>query len=343
MKAIVFYQYGDVDQLKWVDVPEPVLDSDEVLIKIKACALNHLDIWERLGLPGMNVRFPHISGSDIAGKVERVGKKVKGIKKGQRVVVSPGISCGKCEFCKRGYDSLCAGYKMMGLQLDGGYAEYVKAKAHAILPVSSRWSLAEWSAIPLVFVTAWHMLVTRARLKKGETVLVHAAGSGVGSAAIQIAKWLGATVITTASSLQKLDKARKLGADFGIQYKEHDFLEEVHRITKGRGVDVVFEHIGPETWAKSLRSLCRGGRVVTCGATSGREVNLDLRFLFVKQISVLGSYMGGIKELREVFKLVEKGKLKPVVDSTFPLKDARRAQEKMLKRGQFGKIVLVNP
>lgn len=342
MKAVVFYQHGDLDQLKWTDVPKPVLNSKEVLVKVKACALNHLDIWERQGLPGIPISFPHISGSDIAGEVEKWGKEVRGFRKGNRVVISPGISCGKCEYCRTGYDSLCADYKMIGLQVDGGYAEYVKAPARALIPVSSRCSFAEWASVPLVFLTAWHMLLTRAQLKKGETVLVHAAGSGVGSAAIQIAKWKGATVITTASSDEKLEKARKLGADYGIQYKKRDFVEEVQKITQRHGVDVVFEHIGSETWAKSIRSLARRGRLVTCGATSGREVSLDLRFVFVKQLSILGSYMGGFQELREVLALVEKGKLKPVVDSTFPLPEARKAQEKMLKRGQFGKIVLVN-
>ncbi len=342
MKAVIFRRHGGPEELEWAEVPEPCLEPEEVLIKVRACSLNHLDIWERQGLPGIPVPLPHISGSDIAGEVAKTGGRVKGIRDGERVIASPGASCGNCEFCRKDFDSLCASYFILGLQVNGGYAEYVKVPGRSVIPVSDKLSWAEWAAVPLVFLTAWHMLVTRARLQKGETVLIHAAGSGIGSAAIQVAKFLGGRVITTASSSEKLEKARSLGADDPINYKTHDFTERVLEITQGRGVDVVFEHIGPDTWAGSVRSLAKGGRLVTCGATSGREVNLDLRFLFAKQLSFLGSYMGGKRELDEVLKHVAEGKFKPVVDSTFPLQNARQAQERMLGREQFGKIVLVN-
>jgi NADPH:quinone reductase-like Zn-dependent oxidoreductase len=341
MKAIIFERHGGLEELKWVSVPDPKPSEGEVLIKVRACALNHLDIWERQGLPGVSVPLPHISGSDIAGEVAQLGPGVKKIKTGSKVLVSPGISCERCDYCRKGYDSLCPEYRLVGLQIDGGYAEYVKVPVRALHPISDKYSFEEWAALPLVFLTAWHMLITRAKLARGETVLIHAAGSGIGSAAIQVAKWRGAMVIATAGSEEKLKGARSLGADYAIHYKQRDFADEVRRITENRGADVVFEHIGPETWAKSMASLAKGGRLVTCGATSGPQVTMDLRFLFAKQLSVLGSYMGGRKELAEVLLLAEQGRLKPIVDSTYPLGEARKAQERMLERKQFGKIVLI--
>ena len=341
MKAIAFDKHGGLEVLNWMELPEPTLNSGEVLVKVKACALNRLDIWVRQGLPGITIPLPHILGSEITGEIAKVGPGVSGIKAGDRVMISPGTSCGHCEFCARDYDSLCAEYRIMGFQVDGGYAEYAKAPAKSIIKISSKLSYEEWATVPLVFLTAWHMLVTRAALKPGETVLVHAAGSGIGSAAIQLAKWLGAIVLTTAGSEEKLAHAKSLNADHLINYKKQDFAKEARRITQNRGVDVVFEHIGPETWTKSLASLAKGGRLVICGATSGPQATIDLRFLFVKQLSLIGCYMGGLKELLKVLKLVEAGKLRPVLDSTFPLKEAAKAQQRMLNREQFGKIVLV--
>lgn len=340
MKAVVFYEHGGVDKLKYTDVPAPEISPFEVLVRVRACALNHLDIWVRQGMPGVRIPLPHIPGCETAGEVSRVGTQVKGINVGDRVLVAPGICCGRCHFCLSNWDSLCSEYKIMGYQVDGGYAEFVKAPWENIIHISDRLSLEEWASIQLVFLTAWHMLVTRANLKVGETVLVHAAGSGVGSAAIQVAKLLGARVIATAGNAEKLDKAKELGADDVINYTKEDFPTVVKQLTNQRGVDVVFEHIGPETWQKSLASLSKGGRLVICGATSGPTVEVDLRFLFVKQLSIFGSYMGSRKELFDVLKLVEEGKLKPVIDTTFPLKDAAKAQQHMLDRKQFGKIVL---
>lgn len=338
MKTVVIHKHGDVDRLIYTDVPKPQISNDEALVCVRACALNHLDIWTRQGMPGIKIPMPHILGCDIAGEVAEI--KSSKIKIGTKVIVSPGISCGQCEFCKTGWDSLCDQYQILGLQVDGGYAEFVKVPAQNLIPVSNRYSFEEWAACPLVYVTAWHMLMTRAELKKGETVLIHAAGSGVGSAAIQVAKMQGATVITTIGSDAKEKKAEELGADHMINYKKKDFAKEVQALTNGKGVQVVFEHIGTDTFTKSLACLSKKGRLVTCGVTSGGNVQIDLRFLFVRQHSLLGSYMGGKSELEQVIKHLEAGRLKPVVDTIFPLEQARNAHQKMLDRKNFGKIIL---
>lgn len=343
MKAVIFKEHGAVDRLLYTEVPVPKIGPEEVLVRVRACALNHLDIWTRQGMPGVKIPLPHILGCDVAGEIAEVGSKVKAKKIGARVLVAPGISCGQCKWCREGWDSLCPEYKLVGFQIDGGYAEYVKIPARNLIPVSNRYSWTEWAACPLVFLTAWHMLHTRAQLKKGETVLIHAAGSGVGSAAIQVAKLMGARVLTTVGSPEKEKPAKKLGADAVIHYKKTDFADEVKKHTKGEGVDVVFEHTGAETFIKSLASLSKRGRLVTCGVTSGGQIQLDLRFLFVRQHSILGSYMGGRKELEHVIKLLERGQLTPVVDSIFPLSEAAKAQLRMLERKNFGKIVLEAP
>ena len=340
MKAVIFKQHGDLNRLIYADLPEPKIGADEVLIRVRACALNHLDIWTRQGMPGVTVSFPHILGCDIAGEVEKIGPEVKTVRAGTRAVVSPGISCGRCKWCESGWDSLCSDYKILGFQIDGGYAEFVKVPTRNLIPIANQYSWEEWAACPLVFLTAWHMLVTRAQLKEGESVLIHAAGSGVGSAAIQLAKMIGAKVITTVGSDEKEKMARKLGADHIINYKKADFSKEVRAITQKEGVDVVFEHIGAETFVKSLASLAKKGRLVTCGVTSGGMVQMDLRFLFVRQHTIMGSYMGGRSELNQVMDHIKAGRLKPIVDSTFPLEKARDAQKRMLERKNFGKIVL---
>ena len=341
MRAVFFREHGGVEKLEYGYLPEPAPGPGEVLVRVKACALNRLDIWTRQGMPGVKIPLPHILGCDIAGEVAKLGSGVRGFSLRQKVLIAPGISCGRCQYCRTGWDSLCDHYRIMGFQVDGGYAEYVKAPARNLIPISKKWTFEEWAAVPLVFLTAWHMLVTRAQLKKGESVLIHAAGSGVGSAAIQIAKYLGARVFTTVGSDEKIKRAKALGADEVINYEKKDFSLELRRLNRSQGVDVVFEHIGPATFQKSLASLARRGRLVTCGVTSGPLVNLDLRFLFVRQLSVFGSYMGGLKELQTVVRLVRKKKLKPVVDQVFPLREASQAQARMLERKNFGKIVLV--
>jgi NADPH:quinone reductase-like Zn-dependent oxidoreductase len=341
MKATVFKEHGSVDKLVYTDFAEPEISSSEVLVKVKACGINHLDIWVREGMPGVTLPLPHILGCEITGEIAGIGGAVKGLSIGQRVLISPGINCGKCEFCLSSNDSLCHEFRIMGFQVNGGYAEYAKAPAENIIPISDKFSFEEWAAVPLVFLTAWNMLKTRGDLATGETVLIHAAGSGIGSAAIQIARLSGADVITTVGSDGKLEKARELGADHVINHSKEDFADKVNEFTNGRGVDLVFEHIGPDTWEKSMLCLKRGGRIVTCGATSGPTVSLDVRFLFAKQLSISGCYMGSRRDLLKILKLIESGRLKPVVDSVFPLKDAVAAQTKMLDRKQFGKIVLV--
>lgn len=340
MKAVIFKEHGDIDRLAYTDVPEPKIGPDEALVRVRACALNHLDIWTRQGMPGIEIPLPHILGCDISGEVAKIGTKASGIAEGTRVVAAPGISCGACTWCQSGWDSLCEQYKIIGLQVDGGYAEFVKVPARNLIPVSERYSWEEWAGAPLVFLTAWHMLVTRAQIQKGETVLIHAAGSGVGSAGIQLAKAFGARVITTVGSDEKEKRAKELGADEVINYAKTDFTKKARALTQNQGVDIVLEHIGAQTFEKSLHALSKRGRLVTCGVTSGGTVQIDLRFLFVRQHSILGCYMGSREELNKAIELLKKGRVKPVVDTVFPLREAREAQVRMLERKNFGKIVL---
>jgi NADPH:quinone reductase-like Zn-dependent oxidoreductase len=343
MKAVVFSEHGDANVLRYTDVPEPSPGARDVLLRVRACALNHLDIWVRRGMPGVKVPLPHIGGCDIAGEVAKVGEAVTKVGLGDRVLLSPGISCGECAQCLAGKDNQCRQYTLLGYMYDGGYAEYVKAPAVNALPIPANLSFEEAAAIPLVFLTAWHMLITRARLQPGEEVLILGAGSGVGSAAIQIAKITGARVIATAGSDAKLDKAKQLGADEVILHAKQDIAAEVKRLTNRRGVDIVFEHVGQATWEQSLRSLAIGGRLVTCGATTGYEAQIDIRYLFSRNLSILGTYMGGKAELFKVLELVGRGELRPVIDCVLPLGQAAEAQERLENREQFGKIVLGIP
>ena len=342
MKAVVVRQHGDVDRLRVEEVETPSPAPDEVLIQVKACALNHLDIWVRTGVPGQRMPLPIIPGSDIAGVVKKAGALVRGVKMGDRVVVSPGISCGRCAQCLSGSDNLCASYAIIGENRNGGCAEYVSVPGVNVIPIPGKLTFDEAAAIPLVFLTAWHMLVTRARVRPGDDVLVHAAGSGVSSAGIQIAKLLGARVIATAGSDAKLKKARELGAAETVNYKKLDFYEEVKKLTRRAGVDVILDHIGADTWDRNIRCLKTGGRLVTCGVTSGYEVATDIRYIFFRRLSVLGSTMGTKGELLTVMNLIERGMLRPVIDSAFPLADIAAAHKRMQERKVFGKII-VNP
>ncbi|HUI07836.1 MAG TPA: zinc-binding dehydrogenase [Verrucomicrobiae bacterium] len=343
MKAVIFREHGGVDKLEYTDVPEPKISADEVLVRVKACALNHLDIWVRQGL-GTSLEMPHISGCDISGEVAAIGSAVtaRRYSVGSRVIISPGVTDGVLdEYTSSGWDSASPSFDIMGRKRQGGYAEFAKAHYTDVVPVSDRLGFEEWAAVPLVTLTAWHMLVTRAKLRAGETVLVHAAGSGIGTMAIQLAKLCGASqVFTTAGSDEKAAKASALGADVVINYRRQDFAEEVLKLTNKRGVDVIFEHIGPETWPKNLLCLARLGRMVTCGATSGAQASVDIRYVYSRQLSIIGCFMGGRRELVEVLRLVEAGELRPIVDRVFPLKDAAAAQQYMLDRQNFGKIVL---
>jgi NADPH:quinone reductase-like Zn-dependent oxidoreductase len=340
MKAVIFSQHGGPEVLRYSDVAEPVIGSNDVLVRVRACALNHLDIWVRKGMPGVTIPLPHIGGCDIAGEVAKIGGDVSNVHAGERVMLAPGVGCGHCEQCLSGKDNQCRKYTLLGYIYDGGYAEYVKAPAVNALPMPATLSFEEAAAVPLVFLTAWHMLITRAQLKPSEEVLILGAGSGVGSAAIQIAKLTGARVIATAGSEAKLAKAKELGADELILHSKQNIADEIKRITNRRGVDVVFEHVGQATWEQSIRSMAIGARLVTCGATTGYEGKIDIRYLFSRNISILGTYMGGKAELFDVIELVRQGKLKPVVDTVLPLQEAAAAQHRLENREQFGKIVL---
>lgn len=340
MKAIRFHAHGRPEVLKWEDAPEPELRANEVLVCVKACALNHLDLWVRGGLPGVAFPLPHIPGSDIAGEVAKTGPDVTTVKVGQKVVLAPGVSCGKCAPCVSGNDNRCRQFTNLGYMIDGGCAEFVKCPEVNCLAYPENLSWVEASAVPLVFQTAWHMLIARAELQPGEEVLILGAGSGVGSAAIQIAKFFGARVIATAGTDEKLAKARELGADYLINHKAQRIRDEVKRVTNKRGVDVVFEHVGTATWDESVASLAVGGRLVTCGNTTGYDAKIDLRFLFSRQLSLLGSYMGVKSELHTVMKLVAAGRLKPIVDRVFPLAEAVAAHSYLEAGSQFGKVVL---
>ena len=340
MKAAIFRQHGGPEVLEYADVPEPQIRANEVLVAVKACALNHLDIFVRAGLPGVEIPLPHILGNDIAGVVREVGELVTWAKAGDEVMVQPGVSCGHCEACLSGEDNLCREYDIIGYRRNGGYAEFVAVPGVNIVPKPAELSWEEAAALPLVMITAWHMLVTRANVQPGEDVLVHAAGSGVGSIAIQIAKLRGARVLTTASSDEKLAKARELGADETINYTRDDWPKEVRRLTNKRGVDVVVEHTGAATWPGSISSLKNNGRLVTCGATSGFDARTDLRQVFYRHLSLLGSFMGSKSELLEALKFVREGKIRAVVDRVLPLSEARQAHELIEDRAQFGKIVL---
>lgn len=341
MKATIFKQHGGPQVLAYGEAPEPLVRANEVLVEVKACALNHLDIFVRNGLPGIEIPLPHILGSDVAGIVREVGELVTWVKPGDEVMVQPGVSCGHCQACLSGQDNLCREYDMVGYRRQGGYAELVAVPGVNVIPkpASLRWE--EAAALPLVTVTAWHMLVTRARVEPGEDVLVHAAGSGVGSIAIQIAKLRGARVITTASSEEKLARARELGADETIDYTRDDWPKEVKRLTNRRGVDVVVEHTGAATWSGSIAALKNNGRLVTCGATSGFDAQTDLRQVFYRHLTLLGSFMGSKSELLEAMKFVAAGKIRAVIDRVLPLSEARQAHELIENRAQFGKVVLL--
>lgn len=340
MKAIQYSEHGGVDVLRFVDAPEPTIGQGEVLVRVRACALNHLDIWIRRGIPGQKTPMPHIPGSDIAGEVARVGDGVTNVKPSDRVLLNPGISCGQCEKCLAGADNFCRAYTLFGQGLDGGCAEFVKTPAVNCVPMPEGISFEQAAAFPLVSLTAWHMLITRAQLLPSETVLVLAAGSGVGSAAIQIAKTSGARVIATAGSEAKLAKAKELGADEVINHSTQKISDEVKRMTNRRGVQVVFEHVGQATWEESIRSLEPGGRLVTCGATAGYDGKLDIRYLFTRQISLLGSFMGSKAELYPALELLRRGELKPVIDLVLPLEKCAEGHERLEHREQFGKVVL---
>lgn len=331
MKAVRFHRHGGPEVLTYEDAPDPEPRPGHVVVRVRACALNHLDIWQRRGLERVTIPFPHISGADVAGEVAETG---------ERVMLQPGLSCGRCAKCLAGRDNRCARYDVLGYQSDGGYAEYVRVPEANVIPIPAHVSFTEAAAFPLTFLTAWHMLFNRARIEEGDIVLVLAAGSGVGQAAVQLARHAGAFVIGTAGSDEKLALATRLGADATINHATADIAAEVKRITGGRMADIVVEHVGKETWEASVRSLARGGRVVTCGATTGHATSLDLRHLFARQLTFLGSYMGEKAELLKAARLFFGGIVRPAVDRVFPLAEAAEAHRYLEARRQFGKVVL---
>ncbi len=340
MRAIVVREHGGLDKLVMEEHPAPQLEAGRALISVRAVALNHLDLWVRRGVPGHRFPLPIIPGAEVAGVVEAIDGNSQGWKTGDEVLVAPGYSCTLCVACLSGQDQLCLSYGIFGESSDGGCAEILAVPIRNLLRKPPALSFAEAAALPLDLLTAWHMLVSRAQLRPGETVLIHAGGSGVGSAGIQIAKLWGATVIATAGSAEKAARARDLGASETILYREIDFSTEVRRLTAKRGVDVVFEHVGADTFERSLRSLARGGRVVTCGATTGGDVNVNLRLVFFKLLSILGSTMGSLGELHEIMKHVEAGRLKPIVDRVLPLEQIGEGHRILEAREAFGKVVL---
>ena len=340
MKAVRFHRHGGPEVLQYEDAPDPAPNADEALVRVKACALNHLDIWARNGLPSVEIPMPHISGSDVAGVVEEVPEEERTFAKGDEVIVNPGIGCGRCDRCLSGKDDQCKDYTIIGYGVDGGYAELVKVGRDHLVRKPAKMSFEEAASFPLVFETAYHMLATKARVGPGDTVLVLAASSGVGSAAVQLAKLFGARVIATAGDPEKMGRARALGADHVVDHYKDDVLSEVRRITEKQGVDVVVEHVGKATWSGSVKALAKGGRLVTCGATTGADVTTDLRYVYNKELTVYGSFMAGRGELLEVVRLFEQGRLKTVVDSVYPLQRAADAQAKMEGSKHFGKIVL---
>jgi NADPH:quinone reductase-like Zn-dependent oxidoreductase len=340
VQAVRFHQHGGPEVLRYESAPDPVLRPGWVVVRVRASALNHLDIWQRVGLDRVRIPLPHISGADVAGEIAAVGEGIADIKTGDRVMLQPGLSCGRCAKCLAGEDNFCRQYDVLGYQSAGGYAELVTVPAANVIALPSAIDFVTAAAFPLAFLTAWHMLLTRARLTERDTVLVVAAGSGVGQAAIQIARFFNARVLATAGGDEKLARARALGAEAAVDHYKEDVPARVKALTDGRGVDVVIEHVGVATWEKSVRCLARGGRLVTCGATTGYDAKLDLRHLFARQLSLIGSYMGGKPELLRASGLFFRGLLEPAVDRTFPLAEAAAAQRHLEASSHFGKIVL---
>jgi 2-desacetyl-2-hydroxyethyl bacteriochlorophyllide A dehydrogenase len=341
MKCVRIHEHGSVERLVFDDVPTPSIGSNDVLIRVKATSMNHLDIWVRQGLPGVKFPLPLIPGVDAAGVVEELGGEVRHVSVGDRVVVAQGISCGHCKACLNGDDNLCKDYRLIGEHRDGADAEFLAVPGRNILKLSDSVSFESAAASALVFLTAWQMLVNKAKVQPGDDVLVVGASSGVGSAAIQIAKMVGARVIATTSSEEKAATARQLGADEVINYKSQSVLDQVRRLTEKKGVEVVFDHVGLSVWEECIKAMAKGGRLVTCGATSGYEAKIDLRYVFYKQLQILGSTMGRKGDLITILNLIERGLLRPVIDRVMPLAEVRSAHEIVEQGKHFGKIVLV--
>jgi NADPH:quinone reductase-like Zn-dependent oxidoreductase len=325
-------------------LPDPVPGPGEVLLRVRACALNHLDLWIRAGLPSAKIKLPFVLGCDAAGEVAALGPGAEGVVVGARFAVHPGRACGKCPACHDGRESDCPDYGIIGAYggRPGGYAELLAVPVEHLLPIPPSLSFAEAASMPLTFLTAWRMVVSLADLKPAETILIVGAGAGVATAAIQIAKRCGARVIATSTSKEKLDRAKALGADLVVHHPPEDLVRTVRKLTDGAMADAVFEHVGGELIGEALKCLRRSGRLVTCGATAGPVAPIDLRYVFDRQLRIFGAKMGSLAEMRRVWTLVSEGRLKPVVDRAFPLAEARAAHEYLAAGGQFGKVVLLS-
>jgi NADPH:quinone reductase-like Zn-dependent oxidoreductase len=340
MKASYFREHGGLDKIRYGDLPDPVPGPGQVRVRIRAGALNHLDIFVRNGIPGIPVRLPHVMGSDGAGVVESIGPGVTRAKPGDEVVLNPGIHCGTCEFCLKGEHSLCVSFHLLGEHIWGTFAEYVVAPEINAYPKPAGLTWEESAAFPLTFLTAWRMLVTKAKAIPGESLLIIGIGGGVSLAALQIAKMLGLTVGVTSGSTDKIRRAEEMGADFGIDHGSADIARETRKITGKRGVDIVLDSVGKATWKQSIASLARGGRLLTCGATTGPNPEEDIARIFWNQLTVLGSTMGTHAEFAGMLRMFQGGKVRPVVDSVFPLPEAKEAERRLEEKRQFGKIVL---
>jgi len=342
VKAAFFKEHGGAEKILYDDYRDPAPGPTEVVVRVRACALNHVDMLLLDGRFPPPEGLPHVNGCEVTGTVETTGPAVKGLAQGQRVIVFPGFACGSCEYCLRGERTVCVRYGYLGAHKDGGYAELVKAPAQNILPLPEAISFEAGAALPMAMLTSWHALIAKAELKPGQTVLVQAAGSGVGSAAIQIARLTGARVIATVGSDDKIEFAKALGAERVVNYRTQDFVEETKRWTDKRGVDVVVEHIGGETFERSTYALTRLGTLVSIGSHDTHWGRLDLRHVYSKNLRILGTNLGTILELQTILDYVAGGRLKPVIDRAFPLKDARAAVQHVLDRKNKGKVLLVS-
>ena len=340
MKAIYFETHGGPEVLTLGERPAPALGAGMVRMDVRASSLNHIDLFLRRGLPGIKLELPHIPGCDASGVIAEVGAGVTGLKPGDRVLMNPSLTCGTCEFCQRGDVSMCIRFKLVGEHTSGACCEQIVLPAQNAIPFPDSMSFEDAASVPLVFVTAWRMLITRGRLRAGEDVLIHGASAGVGIACIQIAKVAGARVIAVASTDEKLDLCRELGADVLIHSENEDVARRVRDLTGRRGVDVVVDYVGKATWQKSLQCLSRGGRLVTCGATTGYNPEEDLRHIFYRQLEVIGSTMGSHNELMAPLNLIFEGRMRPVVSAVFELKDTAEAHRVMEARKSLGKIVI---
>jgi NADPH:quinone reductase-like Zn-dependent oxidoreductase len=343
MRALLQGGHGDTSRLAMGDVADPRPGAGEAVVALRAAALNHLDLFVLAGLPGLTLTFPHIGGADGAGIIAAVGEGVSAWNVGDEVVINPGLSCGVCEFCAHGEESECASFRLLGEHTTGTFAEFVSVPVVCLARRPPHLGWPEAAALPLVFLTAWRMLITRARLRPGETVLIHGIGGGVAQAALAIAKCAGATVFVTSSDDGKLECARSLGADATINYAATDVVKEVRTLTQKRGVDVVVESTGAATWLVSLRCAAKGGRIVTCGATTGPDPTEEVRLIFWNQLSILGSTMGSRGDWQAMLRAVTAWRLRPSLDVVVPLERGKEAYERLASGRQFGKIVLTMP